>query len=94
MNLTGELLIGASARRGQGAEFHAVDAATEQALQAPTYYSAKSGDVDEACVLAESAFDAYRTLPAERRARFLDDIAARIEALGDALIERAMSESG
>ena len=94
MNLTGELLIGASARRGQGAGFHAVDAATEQALKAPTYYSAKSGDVDEACALAESAFDAYRTLPAERRARFLDDIAVRIEALGDALIERAMRESG
>ncbi|WP_227247240.1 aldehyde dehydrogenase (NADP(+)) [Paraburkholderia caribensis] len=94
MNLTGELLIGASARRGQGAGFHAVDAATEQVLQAPTYYSAQVGDVDAACALAESAFDAYRTLPAERRAGFLDDIAARIEALGDALIERAMSESG
>ena len=57
MNLTGELLVGAKARRGQGAEFRAVDATTEQPLQAPAYYSANASDVNEACTLAENAFD-------------------------------------
>jgi 2,5-dioxopentanoate dehydrogenase len=50
--------------------------------------------VEKACVLAWAAFDTYRESSREERARFLEAIAANILALGDALIERAMAESG
>jgi alpha-ketoglutaric semialdehyde dehydrogenase len=92
--LTGELLIAGSTRRGEGAPFRALDAATNEPIAQPVFHSAMTADVDAACELADEAFDLYRALPTEKRARFLDDCAARIEALGDPLIERAMLESG
>ncbi len=46
-----------------------------------------------ACELAEAAFEAYRATSPEQRARFLEAIADQIEALGDALIQRAHAES-
>ncbi|CAM2185160.1 Alpha-ketoglutaric semialdehyde dehydrogenase 2 [Paraburkholderia sacchari] len=94
MTLTGELLIGAHAKRGEGAAFQAIDAASNTPIAQPVFHSAQQGDVEQACELADAAFDTYRTLPADKRAQFLDDCAARIEALGDQLIERAMAESG
>ncbi|MBO8735415.1 aldehyde dehydrogenase family protein, partial [Staphylococcus aureus] len=46
-----------------------------------------------AAELAAAAFDVYRETAPETRAAFLEAIASQIEALGDALIERAMAES-
>ncbi|MBN1238051.1 MAG: aldehyde dehydrogenase (NADP(+)), partial [Gammaproteobacteria bacterium] len=43
---------------------------------------------------AAESFPDYRSRPAEERARFLDTIAAEIEALGEALIERTVAETG
>ncbi|OAJ53094.1 2,5-dioxovalerate dehydrogenase [Paraburkholderia ginsengiterrae] len=94
IQLTGELLIAGEARRGAGAPFQALDAATSEPIAQPVFHSALSADVDAACELADEAFDLYRALPTEKRAQFLDDCAARIEALGDSLIDRAMAESG
>ena len=51
-------------------------------------------DVAAACRAAEAAFDIYRATSKEERARFLERIAEEILALGDALIEAAMRESG
>ncbi|CAG9213550.1 Alpha-ketoglutaric semialdehyde dehydrogenase 2 [Paraburkholderia tropica] len=92
--LTGDLLIGALAKRGEGAAFQAIDAASNTPIAQPVFHGALQADVERACDLADAAFDTYRTLPAEQRAQFLDDCAARIEALGEPLIERAMAESG
>jgi 2,5-dioxopentanoate dehydrogenase len=92
--LTGDLLIGALAKRGEGAAFNAIDAASNTPIAQPVFHGALQGDVEQACELADAAFDVYRTLSAEKRAHFLDDCAARIEALGDQLVERAMAESG
>uniref|UniRef100_UPI001D11681F aldehyde dehydrogenase family protein n=1 Tax=Raoultella sp. 18093 TaxID=2681425 RepID=UPI001D11681F len=50
--------------------------------------------VDRAAGLAAAAFDEYRALPLARRAAFLEAIADQIMALGDALLERAHSETG
>jgi len=50
-------------------------------------------EVAAACAQAEAAFDAYRMAPLERRAAFLERIAAEILALGDELIVTAMRES-
>ena len=92
--LTGELLIEGSAQRGSGAAFHAFEAASQHPIAQPVFHGASAAEVDRACALADEAFDAYRAVPLEQRAAFLDDCAARIEALGDVLIDRAMAETG
>lgn len=94
MPLTGELLIAGRTQRGTGSPFHAVDAALGEPIAKPVFHGASKADVDRACELADDAFDVYRALPLEKRAQFLDECAACIEALGEALIERAMAESG
>ncbi|WP_064576664.1 aldehyde dehydrogenase (NADP(+)) [Cupriavidus gilardii] len=94
MPLTGNLLIGAAALRGSGEAFHAVHAASGETIADPVFHGASRAEVDQACALAAEAFDACRALPDAARAAFLDEIAARIEAIGDALILRAMDETG
>ena len=91
--LTGAMLIGARAVPGHGAFIRGVDPANGKELD-PSYGGAGKEDLDRACALAESAFDAYRATAPELRARFLEAVAERILGIGDALIERAMLESG
>ncbi len=93
MTISGDLLIGAARRRGTLGELHAVEAATGNALS-PAFGGASATDLDEACALAEKAFDSYRALPLEERAAFLETIAQNILDIGDELIERAMQETG
>jgi NADP-dependent aldehyde dehydrogenase len=60
---------------------------------APDYHEATAEEIDRAVRLASDAFDDFRSRPAEQRVRLLDAIAAEIEKLGDALIERANAET-
>ena len=94
MTLTGDILIAGQAYRGRGAEFQATDAASGQTIAQPLFASATQDDVERAALAAQQAFDLYRNTSAQARAAFLEDIAARIEALGDTLTERAMAETG
>src|SRR3546814_5281023 len=55
---------------------------------------AGAADVADAAALAERAFAAFSETAPEARALFLEAIAEEIVAIGDALIERAMLESG
>ncbi|WBO24614.1 aldehyde dehydrogenase (NADP(+)) [Sphingomonas abietis] len=87
------MLIGGHAVRGSAAMIHAVDPATGERLE-PGFPGATPTDVGQACALAWAAFPAYRETGLEQRAAFLETIADEIVALGDALIERAMRESG
>jgi NADP-dependent aldehyde dehydrogenase len=57
------------------------------------FHVATPEEVDRAVRLADSAFGAYRALPRERRAAFLDAIADEITALGDELLEQAHVET-
>ena len=93
MNLTGMMLIGGQAVAGRRERIQAIDPSTDQPLE-PGYPGADREQVEQACALAWAAFDAYRETAPETRARFLETIADEIEALGDALIERAMAETG
>jgi NADP-dependent aldehyde dehydrogenase len=93
MDLTGEMLIGATAKRGEDKGFTGYDAATGAALE-PQYGGASEADVEHACALAEAAFDPYRAASPEVRARFLELAADKIAALGDALTDRACAETG
>lgn len=93
MTLEGKLLIGQQAISGQQADIHAVNPATGETLS-PAYPGGSKTEVEQACALAETAFDSYREISLEARASFLETIAAEIEGIGDELIERAMAETG
>tara|TARA_R110001599_G_scaffold77015_2_gene210272 strand:+ start:15973 stop:17550 length:1578 start_codon:yes stop_codon:yes gene_type:complete len=93
MTLEGKLLIGQQAISGQQTAIHAVNPATGVTLE-PAYLGGSKKDVEHACELAETAFNAYRETSLEERTAFLEAIAAEIEAIGDTLIERAMAETG
>ena len=93
MNINGDMLIGNRSEQGSGAEIYAVNPATGETLQ-PAFASSSKDNVEQACQLAATAFDEYRSLPLERRAQFLETIADEILALGDDLVQRAIAESG
>ncbi len=60
----------------------------------PEFREATAGEAARAVDAAADAFAEYGARPPEERARFLEAIAAEIEALGETLIERTMSETG
>ncbi len=74
-------------------DFRSVAAETGE-LQGQSLPVHGAADVAAACAAAEAAFDIYRATDGDTRAAFLDRIADEILAIGDSLIETAMSESG
>ncbi len=93
MTLTGTLLIGQQSVAGIREAIRAIDPATNQTLE-PAYPGGTFEQVEQACALAWTAFDSFRETSLDARANFLECIAGQIEALGDALIDRAALESG
>jgi NADP-dependent aldehyde dehydrogenase len=93
MTIQGEMIIGRRIVRGGAGTVRAFNPATRAQME-PEFGLATEQDVTAACELAEQAFDAYRSVPLEQRARFLETIADRIMDIGPALIERAAAESG
>jgi NADP-dependent aldehyde dehydrogenase len=92
-DLTGQMLIAGTPVRGTGREIRGIDPHTGAALE-PAYAYGDASHVEAACSAAAQAFHAYRSAPVETRARFLEAIADNLEAIGDALVERAHAESG
>lgn len=90
---TGAMLIGGEAVRGADAPVQAVNPATGERME-PGFPGGGAAEVERACALAAAAFPVFRETTLEARAAFLDSIAEEIMALGDALIERVMAESG
>ena len=93
MALQGKMLIGREAVSGNSTPIQAINPATGETLE-PIYPGGSTPEVERACELAEAAFGTYRETNLEERAAFLETIASEIEAIGDALIERAIAESG
>jgi alpha-ketoglutaric semialdehyde dehydrogenase len=93
MQITGEMIIGSHVLRGAGGEQLAYNPSTRAEVE-PAFGQATGTDVERACELAAQAFDPYRVLPMEQRARFLEAVAERVLAIGPALIERANLETG
>lgn len=91
MPLSGELFIGFE-RRTTSRTFRAYDPAGDRAL-APEFSAAGAAEIEAACALARSACDAYRELPPQRRALFLEAIAQHILEEGEALLRRAHEET-
>jgi NADP-dependent aldehyde dehydrogenase len=93
MRITGEALIGGVAVLGKGSAVRAFDPAAGVELE-PAFHAVDAAQIDEACRLAQAAFDPFRSASDEQRAVFLETIAEQILELGDALIDRAMQETG
>ncbi|MBP7141219.1 MAG: aldehyde dehydrogenase (NADP(+)) [Opitutaceae bacterium] len=93
MALHGKHLIGGTRARAGSDSFYGVDATT-QALLEPAFTEATSSEIETAALEAETAFRIFSRTSGEERAAFLEAIATEIEALGDALPERAHQETG
>ena len=92
MSISGDLFIG-SERVSSSQTFRATNPATGAMLE-PGFSVADEAAVNRACELAAAAFDRFRGLEIEDRARFLEAIGEQILALGDELLQRAHQESG
>jgi NADP-dependent aldehyde dehydrogenase len=93
MTITGKMLIGQSELLGQHGEIFAINPTTGEQL-APAFGSGNEQQVEDACALADAAFDSFRSTSAAQRAAFLEQIADNILDLGDTLVQRAMAETG
>ena len=92
MDLHGKNFIGNQVSAGTGAGFQGVDASTQKTLD-PQFFEASEAEVDRALKLSSAAFETYRRVEPSNRAAFLRAIASELEAIGDALIDRANSET-
>ena len=93
MQVTGQLLIGRESVFSSGTPIRAINPNTGEPIE-PVFKGGGAEEVDRACALAEAAAVEFRTTPLEIRAGFLEVVATQIEALGDALIERCLLETG
>jgi len=91
--LAGHQIIAGQGEPGSGPVFRAVNPA-DAATLAPDYASATATQVDAACNAARDAFPNFGNTAPDQRASLLEAVAAEIEAVGEALIERAMVETG
>lgn len=92
MAVSGDLFV-ATERVKKAETFHAANPSTGQSIE-PAFSAAGPAEIEQACRLAWAAFQPYRELDPELRARFLETIADQILSLGDELLERAHAESG
>ena len=91
--ITGKNIIG-FATSWEGEEvLRAYDPVSNTTLP-ETFAVATAAEVNQAVDKATAAFQEYRLSSPEDRAVFLETIATEILALGDALLERAVAESG
>src|SRR5918993_2152015 len=93
MDIHGTSLIAGGPAKNVGSTFRAFDPSLGHEI-APDFYEASPSEVDAAMRAAADAFVHYRARPAEARASFLEAIATEIEGLGDALVARAIAETG
>ena len=92
MNILGKSLIGASDSTSSDDSFRAWNPANGQTLE-PAFYSVTKPDVDRAAQLAADAFRISSVLKPAQKAALLNGIASHIEAITDAIVERAHLET-
>ncbi|WP_027302752.1 aldehyde dehydrogenase (NADP(+)) [Rudanella lutea] len=91
--ITGASLFGSQTLTGEGAAYTATAPARNESLP-ESFFNISPAQAEQVVQLAGAAFGPYSQLHPHRRAEFLEAIADEIEALGDALPERAHAESG
>ena len=92
MNLSGTHIIGFEKIKNSST-FTVTNPATGAVLEGE-FSNGGAEEVERAAQLAERDFDVLRNMPLNKRAGFLETIADEILALGDALLERTMAETG
>ncbi|NWA24184.1 aldehyde dehydrogenase (NADP(+)) [Pseudomonas gingeri] len=90
--IIGHNYIGGARSAAGTITLHSHDASTGDALPF-VFTQATSDEVDAAAQAAASAYPAFRTLPASRRAEFLEAIAAQLDALDDNFIALVTQET-
>lgn len=93
MPVTGQMFIAGTPAAGGGATFSGIDAATGTAL-APEFRTATPAQVGQALVAADRAAESFGASSPMARAELLEAMGEAILAIGDALVERAMAETG
>jgi 2,5-dioxopentanoate dehydrogenase len=93
VSLNGDLLIGSASLAGSGTAIYGYDPAACAQL-APAYAGASGENVEQACEIAETAFALFSYSSPAERAALLDAIAANLEADAEAIVARAMAETG
>ena len=73
-------------------KFYAINPTNNEPLEG-VHFNATATEIDEAVQKATEAFDVYRKKDKDSRADFLEQVAAEILNLGDALIERCHLET-
>ena len=92
MEFTGKSLIGFREGASGSKTFRAFNPTTGEALD-PEYHEATPEQIDLASRLATEAFAAYSQLSGEKKAAFLNAIAANIEANQEQIIDRCHLET-
>lgn len=92
MSLHGGQRLGAATSREGADAFRGIDPARGTPLEGE-FRDATDGEIARALELAAAAHPAFELAGRERRAALLEDIAARIEGLGDVLLERTAAET-
>lgn len=93
MDLHGKNIIAGEASSEGSDRFRATDPSSGREI-GPHVHEATDGEIDRAMQAAESAFEAYRKLPPERVAAFLEAVADEILNQGEELLACANAESG
>ena len=93
MEIYGKQLIATDSAASDVDTFQSVNPTTGEVF-GEQFYEASQEEVNDACWLADQAYNDLRVAPAETRARLLEAIADEILALGDVLLERAHAETG
>jgi len=86
-------IIAGSYAENSGQAFSAVEASTGTALGGE-FYTATTEDIEDALTAATTAFNTYKSIGNKAKAAFLKEIANELNAIGEALIQRAVQESG
>lgn len=90
--ITGGQWLGGHASAEGNDMFQAKDPITGASLE-PSFREASIAEVDQAVRTASKAFKVYGKIGREAKANFLEEIGKEIMALGEVLINRAMSET-
>ena len=93
MDLAGQSLIGYHRGAKTGSVLNGFNPATGEVLP-PAFYSASENETDEAIRLAAECFLSYSAADRSKRASFLRRIAENLLEFGEALVERAVLETG
>lgn len=93
IQVTGRSIIAGEPVFGTHGEHQAINPFDGHALE-PVFGLVGAVEVDQAAQAAWDCFDEYRALDPERRAQFLEAIAAELEGSHDVLVARAVQETG